>query len=281
MFWRRKTLKTPKLVQRRRRIFLVKMFAVVLFIGVLTYGVVYLLNREEILIDSISISGTKVLAPVEVETFVFSYIEGNYLFVIPRSNIFLYPKSRLQAGILENFKRVKEVDIHRNGWRGMRIEIEERNPHTQWCGENRLDGVIPECYFLDEDGFIYAKAPLFTGDVYFHFYGPLSNGEPVGQYFFERDAYRSLTLFLTSLRTEDILAVDFAIRDEDDYEMYLGSGTRVIFGRDQDLGNVIENLKSVLSAEEFQKNTLGSVEYIDLRFGNKVYYRIQNSSGEL
>jgi len=278
MFWRRKTLRTPKLARKHRRLFVLKIVALCMLVAGAVVGGVYLLNREEVLLSGVVVSGTEVLDAAQLEREALEHIEGKYLFTIPRSSVFLYPKYSIAAGVLESFKRVKEVEVYRGNWRTLHVDVVERKPHTQWCGENRLEGVVPECYFLDEDGYIYALAPASSGDAYFHFYGPIESGEPVGQYFLERGEYRALTLFLTTLREAGIAVEDLAVRDEMDYELYLKDGTQVILGRGQDLGRVYENLKSVLLSDAFEEVDLSTVEYIDLRFGNKVYYKLKNET---
>lgn len=277
MLWRKRTLKTPQLARRRRRMFFLKVAGVFVLCLLFVGGVVYLLNREEVLFERVVVSGAEVLDARELETFAAGHLEGKYLFTIPRSNIFLYPKYTIAANVFENYKRLKDVEVERENWRTLRVSVVEREPHTQWCGENRLEGVVPECYFLDEDGYIYALAPTFSDDVYFHFYGPLGSGEPIGQFFLERSEYRSLSLFLSTLREDDIAVQDLAVRDEMDYELYLKGDVQVIFGRKQDLGRVYENLKSVLLSEAFKDVELHTLQYIDLRFGNKVYYKFRDS----
>ena len=65
--------------------------------------------------------------------------------------------------------------------------------------------------------------------------------------------------------------------------MFLSSSTsqmgpEIIFKADSDFNQIIENLQSVLTTEPLQtefKTKYSSLLYIDLRFGNKVYYKFK------
>ena len=252
MLWRPKTLKTGKLARRKRHTFFLKVTAIFLLTLTLFTGIVYLLNRPEFLITKVVVSGTSTLSQEELKQFAEKEIGGKYLFVVDKSNIFLYPRRTLLAQIPRTFKKVRSVDIQRREWSVLSIHIEEREPSALWCGENRLEGVTPECYFIDENGFIYAQAPVFSDNVYTRFYGSLVNGRPIGQSLFKSDRYRSLLLFLLSLKDDDIDVSDFAVRDENDIEMHLKDGIEVLFGRKQELSTVLNNLHSVFLSDEFK-----------------------------
>ena len=269
-----KTLKTGKLARRKRTLFLFKIAGLLFFIGALFVGIIYAFNRPELLISNVIVSGTSSLGAPELKQFVEDKIAGKYVYLIPRANVLLYPKQMLEKELLSKFKPIREVTINRGVWGTLLVSIDEREPNALWCGENRLEGVIPECYFLDEDGFIYMKAPVFSENVYMRFYGPLENGYPLGQFFLEPSIYGSLGLFVISLKDEGIPVADFSVRDDHDFEVHLGSGIQVLFARNQELSTVLNNMRSVFASDEFKNTNLSTVDYIDLRFGNKVFYKL-------
>jgi len=73
------------------------------------------------------------------------------------------------------------------------------------------------------------------------------------------------------------------VQEDGDVKLYLSSftskmGPEIIFKADSNFEKIIENLQSVLSTEPLQsdfKNKYSSLLYIDLRFGNKVYYKFK------
>ena len=68
----------------------------------------------------------------------------------------------------------------------------------------------------------------------------------------------------------------------EDIEIYLSSKSpyspKIIFKKDFNLEAISENLQTALDAEPLKsnfKNKYASLEYIDLRYGNKVYYKFR------
>ena len=65
-------------------------------------------------------------------------------------------------------------------------------------------------------------------------------------------------------------------KNDGDMELVLEGGSRILFSRSEDLRKALENLQALLS-----ENVLGvpkeqlslSLDYIDLRFGNKIFYK--------
>ena len=72
--------------------------------------------------------------------------------------------------------------------------------------------------------------------------------------------------------------------ENNDIKMYLSGGAtsttgpEIIFKTDADFQKIAENLEAALTTEPLLskfKNNYSSLLYIDLRFGNKVYYKFQ------
>ena len=58
------------------------------------------------------------------------------------------------------------------------------------------------------------------------------------------------------------------------YEIYFGSGGKIILSDTQIIREAMENFQAILNMEEFaEKDNIFKVEYFDLRFGNKVFYK--------
>jgi len=58
-------------------------------------------------------------------------------------------------------------------------------------------------------------------------------------------------------------------------ELYIDDGSKILFARKQRSSEVLDNLKVVLKSETFKNEDAGNIEYIDLRFGNKVYFKLK------
>jgi hypothetical protein len=118
------------------------------------------------------------------------------------------------------------------------------------------------------------------------FYGANSLGnytDPSGSYFFKPN-FLKLTSFEKIVEEIGVKPVIFYIKDNGDIGMFLSStvpsqmGPEVIFKANSDFNQIAENLQTVLTTDPFQtefQNKYSSLLYIDLRFGNKVYYKFK------
>ncbi len=139
---------------------------------------------------------------------------------------------------------------------------------------------------MDESGYIFDKAPYFSGEVYFKFYGlfDINNiDNPLGSYFSKQN-FEQLVSFKYLLAGIGLKPVALYIADNGDAQMFLSDGDslmadpKIIFKVDSDFQKVAENLETALSTEPLQsnfKNKYSSLLYIDLRFGSKVYYKFK------
>ena len=77
------------------------------------------------------------------------------------------------------------------------------------------------------------------------------------------------------------------VKDNEDAKIYLSKtkksvlGPEIIFKKDSNFQKIAENLKAALDTESLKsefKNKYSSLQYIDLRFENKVYYKFTGQS---
>jgi cell division septal protein FtsQ len=267
-------LRSLQFARRKRRQFVLKIGAALGLCAVLATGIVYVLNREALLLEQVAVVGAELESPEPLAEIVMQAFAGKYFWLIEKRSVFLFPKEKAEAQVLSAFPRLKTASLSRSGLSSLTLTVEERAPVALWCGENRLgEGSTPACYFLDAQGFVYALAPAFTGDVYLRLYGPLIGSEPVGQSFLTPTSFEKLRIFMDAIRARNVAAEELALTDEKDAELYLTDGTKVLLDPSEDLLRVLDNLLSVLASETFKNRSTLNLDYIDLRFGNKVYYK--------
>ncbi len=278
MSWFSNRLRTPEFARRRRRLVYVKTALLTLLFSLVVGGGVYLVRHEKLQIRHVVVSGAEVVAPSELSDFALEFLSHTYLFIFPKSNVALYPRGALEAAVLKHFPNLKFADFSLSARDTLRLAVVERTPQALWCGENRLErSATTNCYFLDPEGYLYAPSPTFMGTVYVRFYGSLPAGEPLGQTFLSVGEFTDLLRLAKELRGKGVVPAEIAIADTD-VELYLEDETKVLFTRQQKFERVLDNLLSALSAEGLRGRTPLRLEYIDLRFGNKVYYKERGQS---
>lgn len=287
---KRNVLSSPRLLElkkRRQRIFLNKVFKYGLSIFLILIFLSYLLSLKQLNITKIDIIGNKTIETEILKNEILNQIAGKYLLLFPKTNIIFYPKSVIKNELQVKFKRIKNINLSIKSDKTLEVLLSERTPLYTWCGnipilnlesstEKRGEN---KCYFMDENGYVFDEAPYFSGEVYFKFYGQKSD-----------DSYFSKVNFKELIGLKDMViglslkATILYVSENQEIEIFLTKGIssksspKIILRADSNFQNITENLKTALENEPLKtefKNKYSSLEYIDLRFGNKVYYKFK------
>ena len=252
--------------KRRKRIQLV-----LLSIGFLAilFSLVYLSRQERFLIIEVVILGENVIDKEEITQTARRLLAGYYLWIIPRANTLIYPRHTIRQGLIEEFPRLKSVNLNLGERQKLLITVEERAPFALYC--------ISDCFFLDEEGLIFAPAPSFSSGVYFIYttQDPIENS--VGQRFLAVEEFKLLSKFLETLAALNIEPSTLEVGGSE-YRLSLSNDGQIIWRRDSDLVLVRSNLEAFLSDNSIQaqKNFLDRIFYLDLRTANKVFYKFRD-----
>ncbi len=201
----------------------------------------------------------------DIEPIIFEHTSGAYLGFFSKRNILLYPKGEIERKILQDFPRIKNVIVRIKGARAVSVLISERLPEALWCQSKEENS---DCYFLDERGFIFAKSPLFSSQVYTRFLGQLSNDEPLRSVFLPEIFFR-LSSFVKRVEEIGFPSVFVEVFEDDSVVLETNEG-KIIFTLERDFNETLANLKSFWREN---RDELSDFEYLDLRFGNKIFYK--------
>jgi cell division septal protein FtsQ len=283
---RRNVLNSPRLTElkkHRRKTILNKILLCLLGLFVVFFLFAYLSRLNALNINDIEITGNKVVNTEDIKVVVEEQLAGKFLWLFPKSNIFIYPENNIKHELWNKFKRINDINLSVKNNKILEISLTERDAKYTWCGETpNLVANLPneeQCYFVDENGYIFDEAPYFSGDVYFKFYGMASSGT----YFFQKN-FQQLISLKDTLLAMGLKPVSLFMTNDGDIQIFLSSNTssgiqpKIILKADADFQNVAENLQAALNTEPLLskfKNNYSKLQYIDLRFGNKVYDKFQ------
>jgi len=283
---KRDVLNSPRLTElkkHRQRVFWNKL--IIFFVGILIIFIflAYLSRINRLNISSVEITGNKIVDTQIIQDTVKNELAGKYLWLFPKSNLFLYPENTIKNILQDKFKRLKNINLSLKNNSTLVVSVAEREPSYIWCGATPTTN-LTNCYFLDENGYIFDQAPYFSGDVYFKFYGAPTPalGDPSGTYFFQ-PRFKELVAFRDILISLGLKPISLYETSDGDIQVYLSSANKIdppkiILKADADFQNVAENLQAALGTEPLQskfKNNYVKLQYIDLRFGNKVYDKFE------
>jgi hypothetical protein len=238
-------------------------------------------------INDVQVIGTRILDEDEIENFANEKMAGKYVYLFNKRNSFIYPHDAIYEGIIEKFTRIEKLSLNVKNVNTLEIIIKERSGSYMWCGSRVPEAVVDQgenCYFVNDDGYIFDKAPYVSGNLYFKYYIPLSDNNVVlGSQMMSSEQFRSFVRLVDTIKEAQLDPTYIVYEEDDTVSIYLNhkEGTtnpRIIFKKDADLEKVGEDITTSMSQKEFKDEINGKYDtllYIDMRFNNKVFYKFQ------
>ena len=254
--------------QRTRRIFWKRVTYAgtsFLVLSCLVLFVFYGTRLPGMTLDTVVVEGVETVSRERVEERTNTLLAGSYFGIVPHRFSYLLPLERIRA-VIEEMPRVAKAEVTRQG-ASLIVSIVEHAPEMLWCSGFPSG----DCFYVDEEGVAYEKAPDLTGGMLLRF--AVAGHDPK-----EGDS-----LLSSEVRTK-LIAVAKAMEERHDFRvakieyspdgdatLALSGGGIVQVSTQNDLEETYANLASILASEEFAHLTPGNFERIDLRFGNKVF----------
>ena len=277
--------------KKRKRVF-VSIFSILL-VGIILGGVIYFARASFLQIKSIIITGNTTISAEDLEKIVLEKTSGFYFFgLIPKKSILFYSKKDIEETLKKDFQHIKNIKVGSIGFSKLEISVSEYKPSALWCGDfsntylnvsvaSTTKSIEPSanCYFLDNTGFIFSEAPVFSDGVYFKYYGVINSPNPIKKQYLPSDAFREISTFLSNINKLGLDISGLEKQEDGDFKVSLSGGGYIIFNRQYLLSQTFENLQSFLNNREiFPKgfNSSTTIDHIDLRAGNKILYKIDN-----
>ena len=283
-------LNSPRLLEikkKKKRVIRNRIIFILVCILVLFIALCFISRIPKLNIKSVVIEGNKIIDTKDIEKNVNESMAGYYLYFLPKTNFILLPKDKIKRELENTYKRLKDIEVKIKANRILEITVGERTGVYTWCGVGLPDvGTKPEenkCYFMDDNGYIFDEAPYFSNDVYLKFFGAINASEPAGAKYLIDD-FTSIVNFIENISNEDINPSSIFMKDSGEIDIYLSGGKlppnapKIILNNDADLIKMAENFQASASTDPLQtelKEKYELLEYIDLRFGNRVYYRFR------
>lgn len=263
----RKVLRSPRFERKTRK----KKAKKAVLLGVLSLlllgVIVYAFSRPEFRIASIEINGTSRVGEEGVRSAVEAGLSGAYFGLIPKSHTLLYPRGAIKQTLLHDFPALSQVSISLQNLAALRVTLREREPLALWCTS------ATDCFLIDETGFVFSEADEGTEHLYYHFEAEATS-TPIGK---EAVSPTRLSAFIAFLKQLEGLGFDtdkIILKGADELEVTLRGGWTLLL-RESEFEKSLANLKLLLAQNDLlpKKGSEPSVRYIDLRYGNKIYFK--------
>ncbi len=234
-------------------------------------GVLY---APQLQVHDVSVSGAHAVSADAVAAAVESYLDGRVWGIMPKRHIAVLAPAAISAYITRSFPRLKDVHVARQFPRTLALTVSERDLWGVICREGEsATGSENPCYYVDSSGVVVEPAPQLEGAVVRRI------GDFRGKVYTpgaEALSPRTLVLFeIIPMGLERALGVgarQFSVGTEYQahHTIITDEGWYMTVDEETDARLALENLLLVLRKEV---NDRSKLEYIDLRFPSKVFYK--------
>jgi hypothetical protein len=177
---------------------------------------------------------------------------------------------------------LKSLELNLDKDRGLEIRVLEHVPSALYCsdttesGDSLATNHTKNCFFIDEEGLIFAPAPSFSEGVYFIYFTHNVLDNPIGQRLLSLEEFHVLSEFRAKLLLLEIQSTAIEI-DDSEYHLLMPSGGQIMWRKSNDYSIIYSNLEAFLGNHTIRSQTdfLAKVLYLDLRTTNKVFYKFK------
>ena len=280
------TVRDNKKSKKRIPARVIWIWVVFLSLVFLLAGAVYLLRLPYWQIKKVEIKGLVIVDPADINTKVNNFISGRKFFLLPQSSYLLFNSNDLALLLKQDFPRLEQVLVKKTLPDSLEVVVKERELFGVFCSSPQdLENKIWEgkCVYIDKTGFAYNAAPVSSGSLLLKIKSDAAEAR-VGAILLDQDLMNDFMLLSEGLeKVAGIrpVAFEFFSQISSEIKVETSGGFKILFKRGDNFENAFRVLKTVLE-QEIYPHTFGSVgvkgkraqlEYIDLRFGNKVFYR--------
>ena len=304
-YYSRKNLskQSPVFIKKKKRKNVT--FVVSVFIIVLTFIISSsaFSRLSSLTIGKINIEFDKGVVDHKITALVSEIISHKYLNLFSKSNIYLYPKKEIISFINKNFPETGAISMSIGPYNSLDIRIKEKNATAIICpflpdfsSEERDKKDSEDCYYADKKGFVYAKAPDFSGSVYKKIFLPeltnISTSTPIiGNLATSTEVFTGIVSFMDRVEKNNIYTESILVKEDGEYELYVynpvfsdktasttdASIALIYFGAhselDKELSNLIAFWNNMTGMAKEKKSQL-EFQNIDVRHGNHIYYTL-------
>ncbi len=260
----------PLKVRKRRRRIIVALAWIVSAAAAL-YGIHWVSYLPQYTIQDVEIQGTVSLTREDILGRIDGFFASKGTFISPRS-IFWHDEAGIERMLESDILHIADARVSRDGFMAttLSVALDERVPFARWCATDA------SCYVIDKTGFIFApydasstvalEPVSFTGGV-------SDPGNPLG-HSVAAARFPAILSFIAALGQAGYPAASADIDADGNLAFALAAGFTIYVSPGADPVALIRDLRLILGSEALRDH-VGELEYVDLRFGNRVFYKLK------
>lgn len=271
----REVWKTNRVVYRRKpkpqRALFSKMRLLVLLcvlgLGILYLGLYQIFHLPYFQVAYIDVRGGETISSDKLKIFLKESLAGDRWGLFPKSNILFLSPRRTEAALQGEYPEIQSVIVEKQLPQTIRVTISERAIWAVYCSEEPV-----LCSFIDGEGVIFRAAPMVQGSLILtiHSENPLP---PLGTIVFSPEEISLLQQFQSSFENVGVPVTGFQLKQNSPKDFWIKTkeGFFVVVIKEAHPEETANIVKTVLEKEVGGRR--GSLEYLDARFGNKVFVK--------
>ncbi len=229
--------------------------------------------------------GEQIVKAEEIINDTTSFLSGNKFLIIPKRHIWFYAKDELQAHLLEAFPRLESSSLISGFPNKLTITVVERSPVMLYCESNL------NCFFINKAGVAYTRSPSFSPGVFLEWRASSTSIKAPAAVGTAAGIERLLNLKVVILQVLNLLdlkgwQINYFEQTADEDFTFTVTPTRatstartswqIMVDNETAPVTVGNNLHAALSAilKDSKDKTLPPLQYVDVRFGKKVFYKL-------
>lgn len=228
----------------------------------------FVFHAPFLLIQDVVVEGNEIVDAKSVEAITMEELSSNYFFIIPKTNRLIYPQKEIERKIRLEVGRIETISLNVDK-KTLHIKIGERGSYALWCQNDQ------QCFFMDNSGLIFSQAPLFSSGVYKIFTGIITDESPIGKKFLDSEKLADIKILTDFLGEQGWNTERIEVATLRDIILVPSKGPQIKIDLTKSASSTLKILKTLLASDEFKKSAKNtdSVEYIDVRFGSKVFFK--------
>lgn len=262
----------PHRLKRKRSIIKRPFFWFLILFLVLAIGIFYILVFwEKFQVAEIKISGNQKVSTKDIENIVLSNITKKIFsfgkIEIVSKSIFLVNQKQIAQEIENRFAQVETARIKRKFPQSLILEIIERRPFAVFCGN-----IAEKCFFIDKNGVIFESVETAPESFIIIRQSP-EKELFLGQKIIDKNVIEGISEINKNLNENFQIDVkEAAISLPEKLEIKTSENWQIYFNLEFDIDLQVTKLELLLK-QEIPPENRKNLEYIDLRFKDRAYYK--------
>lgn len=252
---------------KKGRFFYLKLFLIfVLVFGIVLGGLWVVFRSNLFVLKNIEIRGNAYVSQDEIISGLQKNIFNNskVKYALGMQNILSWP-GEFKGGDLSFIPRIKNIIVDKNYFsKTVVLNVEERTPAGTWC---RIGETGKNCFWFDDSGFIFDKAPDTEGNIVRTTDDYYQKNIGVNSFILPQDHIKNYFSIIQALDDSGVSVKEIRLENLDLEEMkVLTYGPVIYFSLRYPSDNAAQVIRSLGSK-------LNTLQYIDFRTENRAYYK--------